>query len=177
METSSEREWFIMNKFVDIKGFEGLYKINQQGQILTFHKTVKFLNPMLDKKGYLRVELRKNSKRKGYFVHRLVAETFIPPINNKPFVNHIDGNKQNNCVENLEWCSNLENQRHAWKTGLAKPRYNEKHPRCHIDKKTVLEIRHLRNDLKISVKEISEKFNIGRSTVSDIALFKRRLAV
>lgn len=166
-----------MKDFVDIKGFEGLYKINKQGHILTYHKTPKFLNPMLDKKGYLRVELRKNNKRKGYFVHRLVAETFIPKVIDKPFVNHIDGNKQNNNVDNLEWCSNLENQQHAWKIGLVKPRYNENHPSCKISTETVKKIRHLRNDLKLPLKEIAKMFNIGYSTISDIALYKRRLAV
>ena len=62
--------------------------------------------------------LYKNNIRKVLRVHRLVAETFIPNKENKPFINHIDGNKQNNVISNLEWCTNKENCNHALKNGL-----------------------------------------------------------
>ena len=67
-----------------------------------------------------------NSKNKIYpNIHRLVALAFIPNPLNKPCVNHIDGNKLNNCVENLEWIDWDENVKHAWDTGLAKPIYGK----------------------------------------------------
>ena len=69
-------------------------------------------------KHYCRVGIQINNKRKEFAVHRLVAEAFIPNPNNYNQVNHIDGNKENNCVSNLEWCTNGENGKHAWDTGL-----------------------------------------------------------
>lgn len=78
----------------------------------------KILKPLKLTKGYLGIKLYNNTFSKTFKIHRLVAETFIPNLNNLPQVNHIDGNKQNNYVDNLEWISNLKNQRHAIKNGL-----------------------------------------------------------
>ena len=76
---------------------------------------------MRDTKGYLTVDLYRDSKRSTKRVHRLVAESFIPNPDNQPEVNHKDGNKHNNCVDNLEWVSKKDNCRHAWAMGLVKP--------------------------------------------------------
>ena len=71
-------------------------------------------------KGYLVAHLSKDNKAKNILVHRLVAESFIPNPNKYPCVNHIDGNKQNNNINNLEWCTHSENDLHAYKIGLRK---------------------------------------------------------
>ena len=80
------------------------------------------LHPSIDNTGYMRIGLNKfsgeYSEQKKFLLHRLVAETFISNPENKPEVNHIDGNKQNNCVSNLEWVTRCENVRHASKNGL-----------------------------------------------------------
>ena len=76
-------------------------------------KTGVFLVPETTEKGYLRVDLMRNGERKHMKVHRLVAETFIPNPHRKPQANHIDGNKQNNSISNLEWVTNDENRKHA----------------------------------------------------------------
>ena len=68
--------------------------------------------------GYYRVYLRKNTKRKTLLVHRILALVFIPNIDNKPCINHIDGNKLNNSLTNLEWVTYGENQKHAYRIGL-----------------------------------------------------------
>jgi len=102
-----------MEKFKDIEGYEGLYRISSWGRVYNI-KREKFVSPEMTKKGYLRVDLY-NSKgeRKHFKIHRLVADAFIPNENNKPQVNHLDGNKQNNSITNLEWCTNAENCEHA----------------------------------------------------------------
>jgi hypothetical protein len=68
--------------------------------------------------GYLKIDISINGERFGYFVHRLVAQAFVPNPDKRPQVNHIDGNKANNHVSNLEWVNNSENQAHAIKLGL-----------------------------------------------------------
>ncbi len=78
----------------------------------------KLLKPSIDKYGYKKVVLTKNGKRKTYTVHRLVAMAFIPNPYSKKTVNHIDGNKLNNCVDNLEWATSKEQKEHAIKHGL-----------------------------------------------------------
>ncbi|EJV59318.1 HNH endonuclease signature motif containing protein [Bacillus mycoides] len=81
-------------------------------------KPLKELKLQKSRKGYLTFTLGKNKTKKTWSVHRVVALTFIPQITGKTQVNHIDGNKENNTVSNLEWCDNSENQIHAYKLGL-----------------------------------------------------------
>lgn len=100
----------------DIKGYEGIYKISNLGNV----KSNKLLKKELCTNGYFRVTLYNEKSPKRFLVHRLVAETFIPNPENKPQVNHIDGNKLNNCVCNLEWATSKENNVHAFKLGLNK---------------------------------------------------------
>lgn len=82
---------------------------------------------VLDEDGYILTKLCKDGIARFKRVHRLVAETFIPNPDNKPQVNHIDGNKQNNNIQNLEWATNAENMRHAFATGLMKNVYKPRH--------------------------------------------------
>lgn len=110
----------------DICGYEGIYKIDKNGNIFSI-KANKFISPFFSKgrKGenkYLRIQLRKDGKCKKYFVHRLVALLFISnnKSNEKIMVNHKDGNKTNNHFSNLEWVTPSENNIHAVKNGLAK---------------------------------------------------------
>lgn len=95
-----------------IKGYEGLYEISTHGRV----KSIIFANVVILKEfitnGYCRVTLLKNKKARHFFVHQLVAEAFIPNIENKQQVNHINCIKNDNCVENLEWCTPRENQTH-----------------------------------------------------------------
>ena len=97
----------------DLPDYEG-YAVSELGQVYS-HKTNQFLKPSFNLKGYPQVCLTLDGRRKKKTVkiHRLVAEMFIPNPNQLPQVNHIDGDKTNNRVENLEWCDNSYNQIHA----------------------------------------------------------------
>lgn len=109
----------------DIPGYEGLYQVSNFGEVKSFYKfrdgkKERILKHAINDSGYKIVVLTKNKKPKSLRVHRLVALTFIDNFENKPQVNHIDGNKLNNNINNLEWCTNGENEKHAYKLGLKK---------------------------------------------------------
>ena len=123
-----------------INGFEGLYQVSNLGRVKSLGRIIEypgskygmhngvFRHEKILKhktKRYAGVTLS-NGKNKIYpNIHRLVALAFIPNTENKPCVNHIDGNKQNNCVLNLEWINWADNVIHAYKTGLANPIYGK----------------------------------------------------
>ena len=89
------------------------------------YKLPYYLKHRIDKDGYFRYTLCVKGKTKSFYAHRLVAQAFIPNPNNKPQVNHIDGNKQNNYVDNLEWCTIQENNLHALRNGLRDMKNNK----------------------------------------------------
>lgn len=110
----------------------GLYEVSNLGRIKSVERIVKrnnniynwkekILTPQIEKNGYIRFVLSKNGKMYRILAHRAVAETFIENYSNKPQVNHKDGNKLNNRVENLEWVSAQENTLHSLKNNLRKP--------------------------------------------------------
>ena len=94
----------------DIKGYEGLYAITPEGEVYSY-KSKKFLVPRANSKGYLRVRLFRDGQKKWYRVHRLVAEAYLPNPDNLPQVDHINEDKTNNCVNNLQWITNRDNCR------------------------------------------------------------------
>ena len=97
--------------------YEGLYKVSNLGRILSlnYRNTGKseLMNPSTNTDGYFKVSLRKNGKRKTCYLHRLIAQTFIPNPENKSEVNHIDEDKTNNRVDNLEWKWHKDNINHG----------------------------------------------------------------
>lgn len=105
----------------DIKGFEDIYQVSNYGNIKNLkYNTGSIRKSYLDRDGYPNIFLQVKNTRYRKFVHRLVAEAFIDNPHNLPCVNHKDGNKTNNNVENLEWVTHKENTIHAVKTGLMK---------------------------------------------------------
>lgn len=104
----------------DVVGFEGKYKVSNRGNLISNARGTgwKPLKPTRHHSGYMLVRLASNRTYKNLNVHRIVADAFIPNPEGKKTVNHIDGNKSNNTVENLEWATQKENINHAIDTGL-----------------------------------------------------------
>lgn len=158
-----------MFKELKIEGLNKKYLIDENGNIFDI-KENKYRKPSVTKDGYLKVSFYIYGKYKRKLVHRLVLMTFNPVENMENLqVNHIDGNKKNNNISNLEWCTLEENMKHAWKNNLCKnstPSGNMSHHKK-IDEDTAKKIR---EDLKngISYSKIAKKYNISKSTVYQI---------
>jgi len=107
-----------------IEGFDN-YTVDKEGNVRSAI-TGKVLKQQLTKKGYMSVDLYKSGVKAHARVHRLVCKAFLPNPTNKPQVNHIDSNRKNNSVENLEWCTPKENAQHAWGKGGMKTNFHRK---------------------------------------------------
>ena len=149
-----------------IKGYEGRYCVSNMGRIMSLERSVRsrgkikqrIMKQCNERKGYKTVSLCFDGKRKRYMVHRLVAEAFVPNLNNYNQVNHIDENKSNNSVYNLEWCTPKQNMNH----GTRAERTREK------AQKKVLKIDELGNIVSVysSAKEAGELNGIGKQEIA-----------
>ena len=159
-----------LNTWTPVKGFEGFYEINQIGEIRSwsFGRWRKRANPFpikwrISKDGYAKVILSKGQNEKAWnsSVHRLVATHFLPNPLNLAEVNHKDGNKLNNSVENLEWVSRRQNMQHAFKLGLnvSKRGHFGRHAKLTIEQ--VDEIKRLIKEPNSSASRIAKQFGIS----------------
>ena len=171
----------------DLKGYEGLYRINNKGTIFTTPSTKEtILSPAVDPGGYFYVclfdgtKVKNKQRGKHYKVHRLVAQAFLEPppealvqessryqkhLKGKVYVNHIDGDKQHNHITNLEWASSKQNNDHALQTGL-KAVHGEFNGHSKLTEENVLEMRQLYKTGKYTQKQLAEKYGVSRSLIS-----------
>lgn len=125
-----------MNEWISVRDYEGIYEVNKKGEIRSCDREIfqpghgfrrikgQMIKPWDNGNGYQVVSLLKEGKRKNHYVHRIVAEHFIPNPNNLKEVNHIDYDPSNNCVSNLEWIDRIGNVKHSI--------INMKHPRMGV---------------------------------------------
>ena len=113
----------LLEIWLPVKDYEGLYEVSSLGRVKSLQpwrgSTERVLKPATDTYGYLKVNLYKDGKMKTHFVHRLVAQTFIPNLLKLPEINHLDENPLNNRVENLEWCDRKYNINYGTRTEKA----------------------------------------------------------
>lgn len=155
-----------------VPGYEGLYMVSDTGKVVSVKngrwRPVRFC----DRKGYFGVQISKNDKKTSFGVHRLVALAFLPNPDNKPHVNHIDGNKKNNQLSNLEWVTVSENCLHSIHVlGQAKSK-GEKHSQAILTEDDVYWIRAWRYHACLA-RSVAAAFGIKERTV--YAIWQRKL--
>lgn len=128
MKLSLETSKLLKEEWLPVVGYEGLYNISNYGRVLSLkrsngmgtRKKDRFIKPKFNIYGYFSVSISNNDKRRTIYIHRLVAEAFLPNALNLRCVNHIDAVKINNHVSNLEWCTHRQNSEHAGRMGLVR---------------------------------------------------------
>lgn len=154
------------------------YQISTFGRVKSLkRKSEKILSLDKDRNGYMNVKLSKDGVIRKFKVHRLVALAFIANPDNLPEVNHKDGNKANNCIDNLEWTTRSQNMRHAYDTGLKEVSeesggvsYGEHNGRHKLTQQYVDIIRELYipNDPQYGGRALARKYGIGKTTIQAI---------
>jgi hypothetical protein len=166
----------------DIVGYEGHYQVSSIGRVKSLSRVVKSREGVFGNKkeiilktfkngdGYLKYKLCINGKETSFSSHRLVAITFLDNQQKKSEVNHINGIKNDNRLENLEWCTRSENTIHALKNNLKIPQKGSEHGMSKLTEKDVLEIREIGRSK--GLKEIAKIYNVDMSLISLVLLNK-----
>jgi hypothetical protein len=167
--------------WLDIKGYEGHYQVSSFGRVKSLErisifnnstglKKEKILSDYNCGKGYRKVKLCKDTIEKSFRVHRLVAEFYLSNPEAKSEVNHINGIKDDNRVENLEWCTSSENTIHALNNKLKISQKGSEHGMSKLTEKDVLEIRKIGRSK--GLKEVSKIYKVSESLISNVLLNK-----
>lgn len=164
--TSEELEEFkLEGRWRRIKGYEEFYLVSDTGEVFSIRRAKK-LKPAKSGDGYLQVYLCVNGKVKTKLIHRLIAKAFIFNPHNYPIINHLDGMKTNNNINNLEWCTSSENNKHAFKMGFQTNK-GSKHPRSKLKEEDIWEVLELLSKGETQTS-IAKKFGVDPTTISMI---------
>lgn len=166
-----------MERWKEVPNTNGKILISDKGRVRSLLRDDRILKTQKDRKGYPRVRITINRKKRAYRVHRLVASAFIPNPENKPQVNHIDGNKNNNCVGNLEWCDGRENCRHAIDNGLWESVFRGSMIENEKRKRPVIATNILTGEVKRFASVSDAQRFVGSRHVTDVLKGKRKKAM
>lgn len=151
--------------WVKIKGTKYNYvSSNGRFKLEKPNKEVKYLKTYVGKTGYYNIRMNIDGVSKLCKCHRIIAQHFIENPNNLPQVNHVDGNKLNNSIHNLEWVTNKQNSDHAWANGLIKKQLGEKATKSKLKEKDVFDIL----NSKLSISELAKIYNVHKSSIDAI---------
>lgn len=154
-----------MKDWKAIKGYVGKYIVSRQGLVKSLQKNIALtLRTELSLRGYRVVKIY----GKTHLIHRLVAMAFIRNPSNKPCINHKNGIKTDNRVENLEWCTYSENLKHAYDNNIRLPNYGEKNGAAKLNRWQVQRIRLMAEIGNISQDKMAKIFKVARHTVSNV---------
>jgi hypothetical protein len=167
-----------MEKFKKLKGYEGCYEISNLGRVKSLKRKgvpkdifkSTCTNP---NHGYIDIQLRLNNKVSTKKLHRLVAQTFLKNPLDLPVVNHKDGNKINNVLDNLEWCTHKENILHAHKMGLTNMCRGNNHHNIKIKVEDLCKVFNMKKE-GFKNYEIAKIFDVNPATISKILKGKRQ---
>lgn len=165
-----------MEQWRIVPNTNGALEVSNEGRLRSNLRDGRILKPSMDQKGYLRLRMTIDRKKYSFKVHRLVAQAFIPNPEDKPQVNHIDGNKQNNRADNLEWITNKENVHHAIKNGMWESVFKGTARENESRKKPIIAT-NIETGECIEYSSISDaQRGIGSRHISDVLKGKRRQA-
>lgn len=159
-------------EFKEVPGYEGLFKVSRCGTLLSV-RTGKRLKVTPTKTGYLQVVTKvggRKGKNVALKIHRAVALTWLENPKNKPYINHLDGDKANNVVSNLEWVTAKENSRHAFDTGLSTPKKRGENSQ---EKVSLEESEEIKNSVVLGCREfgtraLARKYGVTHNVIRSI---------
>ncbi|MBE6993392.1 MAG: hypothetical protein E7423_01920 [Ruminococcaceae bacterium] len=161
-----------MECWAEIKGTDGRYEISSYGRVWS-NISRKILRSYVNSAGYVLITFPINGEKKRRQVHKLVADAFIPNPENKPQINHIDADRTNNHVENLEWCTASENTRHAFKLGRAKRAPHHEKAVVRSDGKEYRSMSEAARDLGVPYSYIRDVCNGTQKTTRGYSFVRR----
>lgn len=151
----------------NVVGYEGRYQVSNYGRVKSLlQKYPKIMRADVQSKGYVQIRLFKNGHSKNCGVHVLVAQAFMLNFEQKPEVDHINGDKENNCVWNIDWTTRRENASRAYRLGLIKI---NRGTQSHFAKLCAEEVIYIKNNPdSLKSRELAKKFNVSRATINRI---------